>query len=163
MKRRFFGAVLLLACTASWANAFVPREALAGSSEGRGTLRILLGDDRAYRVENTGIAQPDGSFALDQTVFFEGEPPRVRHWVIRDASAGRYTFVLSDAAGPGVAQAEGARLELDYPLKRGGLTMHQVLELSADGRTIANDGRICLWGVPIGHLHETIQRVRPRD
>lgn len=159
MKRECLAAGLALASMTLCAQDFVPREAFAGRSEGRGTLRVLLGDERPFRVESAGAEQPDGSFVLDQKEFFDGKPPQVRRWVIRDAGTGNYTFTLSDASGPGVAKAVGNRLELDYPLKRVGLTMHQVLELSADGRTIANDGRICLWGIPVGHLRETIRRI----
>ena len=163
MNRNFLAAGLVLFSTALFAQQvtqdFSPQEGFAGRSVGHGTLRFLLGKERTYRVESVGATQPDGSFTLDQKVYFQDEPPQLRHWVIRDAGAENYTFTLSDAAGPGVAKTDGKRLELDYPLKRGGIAMHQVMDLSADGKTIANEGRICIGGIPVGWLQETIRRV----
>lgn len=34
--------------------------------------------------------------------------------------------------------------------------MHQTLDLAADGRSLANRGRIRLFGVPFGRIEETI-------
>lgn len=163
MPGNFIAAGLFLVSMAVAAQGatrdFAPSEGFAGRSEGHGTLRFLLGKERHFRVYSHGAAQTDGSLALDQAVHFQDEPPRLRHWVIRDAGKGNYTFTLSDAAGPGMGKTEGRRLVLHYPLMRGGVAMHQVLDLSADGKTIANEGRISVWGIPVGWLHETIRRV----
>lgn len=157
-------AVLLLLCppAVTAAPAPVPRADPAalfeGRSSGEGRLELLFGRDRSFRVESRGRRQADGSFRLDQVVAFEGEAPRMRHWIIRPAGAGRFVFTLSDAAGPGTAVVDGSRLTLRYPLARGGVRMRQVLELAPDGRSIANTGSIRWWGIPIGRLTETIVR-----
>jgi len=150
-------ALMLLAPTlhaAPPAHAADPASLFEGRSEGRGTLRLGLGHARAYRVDNIGHREADGSFRLDQIVHFDGEPPQPRHWRIVPAGDGRYTFTLSDAAGPGVALADDARLRLRYA-PRHGLRMHQVLERRSDG-AISNVGTIRLLGLPIGRLRETI-------
>jgi hypothetical protein len=39
--------------------------------------------------------------------------------------------------------------------------MNQQLELLPDGKTIDNVGTITWFGIPVGHLHETITRRGP--
>jgi hypothetical protein len=143
-----------LAQAAPPAAAADPASLFEGRSEGRGVLTFALGRPRPYTVENLGHREADGSFRLDQVVRFEGEPARTRHWRIRPDGADRYTFTLSDAAGPGVATVDAAQLRLRYA-PRHGLRQQQVLTRRSDG-TIANAGRITLLGLPIAHLVETI-------
>lgn len=138
-----------------------PAALFEGLSTGQGQLRLGLGKPRPFRVQSEGRRQADGSFRLDQTVFFDGEAARTRHWEIRRVGEGRFVFSLSDAAGPGTAVVDGSRLTLRYPLTRSGLRMRQVLEVSADGRSIANIGSIRWLGIPVGRLTETIVRQAP--
>lgn len=160
---RFLIAMLLLICplavAAPTTNRADPASMFDGRSTGHGQLALLFGRDRSFRVESEGRRQADGSFRLDQTVFFEGEAPRTRRWIIRPVGEGRFVFDLSDAAGPGTAVAQGSRLTLRYPLTRGGVRMRQVVDVSPDGRSIANTGRIRWLGIPIGRLSETIVRM----
>lgn len=137
---------------------FVPERVFAGTSSGRGMLKLAWGQPRPFAVRSVGRMRADGVFRLDQDVTFEGKPLRSRHWLMRHDAAGRYAITLSDAAGPVTARIDGARLILRYPLERGGLVMHQVLDLLPDGR-IANRGTVRFWGIPIGHLRETITPV----
>ena len=133
---------------------FTPQVGFGGTSEGSGTLKLLFGKQRPYRVESDGHLLADGTFRLDQTVMFQGEPPRHRHWILTTVQPGRYTGTLSDAAGTVTGHTEGRRLMLRYRLK-GPLVMHQTLEVMPDG-SIDNVGRITLLGIPVGHLQETI-------
>ena len=155
-------AFLLLLATATVADEpprpFIPEAALGGQSEGQGSLRFAFGQARPYRVDNVGTTLPDGTFQLDQTIHFEGKPVEARRWLMRRTAPGQYAFTLSEAAGPGTALAEGNRFALTYPADHAGVSVHQVLEVSADGKAIANDGRICFLGIPIGWLRETIRK-----
>lgn len=133
---------------------FTPEAGFGGASEGIGTLKLLFGKPRAYRVENFGHALADGTFRLDQTVQFEGKPPTQRHWILTTLQHDEYSATLSDAAGRVTGHSEGPRLLLRYRVK-GPLVMHQTLEIMRDG-TIDNVGKITLLGIPVGHLQETI-------
>ncbi|GAB6195939.1 hypothetical protein [Lysobacter xanthus] len=136
-----------------------PLSMFEGASQGHGTLQIGVGRPREFTVDSRGHRDADGTLRLRQTIRMAGEPPRMRDWVLRPAAApGHYTFTLSDATGPGVAVVDGSRLTLRYAPRRG-LRLRQVLDLAADGRTLANRGRITLLGLPIGRLDETIVRV----
>jgi hypothetical protein len=156
-------ALLLLLALAPVAHAAGPTTAanplsmFEGTSQGRGELRFAFGHARPYTVDNVGRYEADGALRLQQRIHFAGEPDTSREWVLRPAGGDRYTFTLTDATGPGVAVVDGPRASLRYA-PRHFLRMHQVLVLSADGRSLANHGRITALGIPIGHLEETIVR-----
>ncbi|MEO5565048.1 MAG: DUF3833 family protein [Luteimonas sp.] len=166
MKRKYWWLfIVVLAASAMVAPLFAARKSpeftpangFAGVSEGQGTLKLLLGKPRAFKVTSHGSAQPDGTFRLDQTVTFEGEAPRERFWILTSTSENHYSASLSDAAGPVEGVTAGPHLSLRYRVK-GPLFMHQELELSADASTIDNIGVITFLGIPIGRLQETIAR-----
>lgn len=139
---------------------FTPRNGFGGASEGDGTLTFLFGKPQPLHVESRGIQQADGSFRLEQTITFEGKPPKNRVWIMTEVSPNHYTATLSDAAGLVTATTSGPRLSLHYRAK-GPFVMHQELELMPDGKTIRNVGVIRLLGMPVGHLRETITRKNP--
>ena len=136
---------------------FTPRNGFIGHSEGNGTLKLFWGKRRPFHVESHGYDQPDGTFRLDQTVTFQGQPSQKRTWILKTTSQNRYTGTLSDAAGTVTGRTDGSRLLLEYRVK-GPLIMHQTLELMADGKTIDNVGKITFLGITVGRLHETITR-----
>ncbi|MEP7185030.1 MAG: DUF3833 family protein [Rhodanobacter sp.] len=138
------------------APAFTPQAGFGGASEGTGTLKLLFGKPRPYNVQSYGHVLANGTFRLDQTVLFQGKPPRHRHWILTTEQPGEYTGTLSDAAGRVTGHTDGPRLTLRYRLK-GPLFMHQTLEIKPDG-SIDNVGRVTLFGISVGHLQETIIR-----
>ncbi|MEO8366451.1 MAG: DUF3833 family protein [Pseudoxanthomonas sp.] len=139
---------------------FTPQAGFGGESEGNGTLKLFLGKPRPFHVVSHGTEQSDGSFRLEQRVAFEGKPPQDRVWILTTVSPDHYSATLSDASGPATGFTSGSRLCLRYRVK-GPLVMHQELQLMSDGKTIDNVGVITLLGIPIGRLHETIERKDP--
>jgi hypothetical protein len=155
----FLSTVVLISSAAqprAVAPDFVPEEVFAGRSVGQGTLEIVFRKPRPLTVESTGALREDGAFVLDQRVQFEGRPAESRSWIMRRTGPDTYAATLTDAAGPVTARITGRRLTLRYRLSRWGIVMHQTLDLSEDGRTVRNHGRLRLLGVPFGELHETI-------
>lgn len=168
MSKLIWPFILVLCTTALCAQSrtpevrpeFTPRNGFSGYSEGTGNLRLFFGKSRPFRVVSRGFDQPDGTFRLDQTVTFQDEPPQTRVWILTTTSPDHYAATLSDAAGQVTAVTRGAHLLLRYRVK-GPLVMHQDLELMPDGNTIDNVAKITLFGIPVGHLHESILRKDP--
>ncbi len=136
---------------------FTPHQGFSDHSEGNGTLRLFLGKRRLFHVESHGYDQTDGTFRLDQTVTFQGQPSKERFWLLKTVSQNHFTGTLSDASGPVTGLTNGSRLQLKYRVK-GPLIMHQTLKLMPDGKTIDNVGKVTFLGIPVGRLHETITR-----
>ena len=134
---------------------FTPQKVFSGHSEGDGSLRLFFGKQRPFHVESHGYELTDSTFRLDQTVTFQGKPPQKRHWIFRTVSSNHYAGTLSDASGAVTGSTNGLHLFLQYRIK-GPLIMHQTLQLMPNGRTIENVGKITLFGIPVGHLRETI-------
>lgn len=158
-------AVALVSFTAGTVPAvepveFTPQAGFGGQSRGDGSLKFLFGRDRPFHVDSLGTQQPDGTFRLEQTVTFEGEPPQQRVWLLVTTAPGAYAGTLSDAAGPVGGATSGRELSLRYRAA-GPVVMHQELRLRPDGRTIDNVGTLTFLGLPIGHLRETIVRQNP--
>ena len=136
---------------------FTLHNGFSGYSEGNGKLRLFFGKQRLFNVESHGYDQADGTFRIDQTVTFQGQPSQKRSWILKTIGQNHFTGTLSDAAGRVTGRTNGSRLLLKYRLK-GPLIMHQTLELMPDGKTIDNVGRITLLVITVCRLHETITR-----
>ncbi len=153
--------LLLTLCFSARANGlqleFTPQNGFGGLSYGDGSLKLLFKKPINFHVESKGYEQSDGTLRLDQTITFQGQEPQKRHWIIKTVSPNKYTGTLSDANGKVKGQTKGSRLTLKYRIK-GPLFMHQTLDLLPDGKTIDNVGKITVFGIPIGTLHETIIR-----
>lgn len=160
MRRFIFGVFLLAAASPALSESpstvFTPQSGFSGRSEGDGVLHLFF-SNKPFHVESHGFNRPDGSFQLDQSVQFTGRAAEERTWIIHSAVASRYTGTLTGAAGIVTGESSGLRLNLRYRIK-GPIVVHQTLTLSPDGKSIDNDGRITLLGIPIGSIHELIRR-----
>ncbi len=157
-----FIVVMFVAATATSALAqdapivFTPQSGFSGRSEGDGDLHLFF-SHKPFHVESRGFDRADGSFQLDQAVQFTGKATENRTWVIRSAGDFKYTGTLTGVAGLVTGASSGNQLTLQYRAK-GPIIIHQTLILSPDGRTIENNGRITLFGIPIGSMHELIRK-----
>ncbi len=136
---------------------FTPQNGFGGLSYGDGTLKLLFKKPVSFHVESNGYQLNDGSLRLDQSITFQGQEPKKRHWIIKSINTNTYSGTLSDANGKVKGKTQGSRLTLKYRIK-GPLFMHQTLDLLKDGKTIDNVGKITMFGIPIGTLRETIIR-----
>ncbi len=136
---------------------FTLQNGFTGLSVGDGTLKLFFGKKKKFHVESHGYEISDGSFRLDQTITFKGKQAQKRHWIVTAVNSNNFLGTLSDASGSVNGNTHGSRLVLKYRIK-GPLVMHQTLDLMPDGKTIDNVGKITLFGIPIGHLKETITR-----
>ncbi len=135
-----------------------PEIFFTGKTNSRGVLANRSGAPmRRFHVEGSGLALPDGSFRLDQSVTFDQDAPQMRTWVMRRLDAHRYIATLTDASGAVEAEAYGDLFHLRYPMTipLGG-QMEQWMYLQPDGRTVINEATVRVFGVVVAHLSERI-------
>jgi hypothetical protein len=159
------GGLLLSACATipvhqpgSTAPTFQLNSFFAGSTEGRGVLKVIFSAPKPVVVHGTGRIDPDGTLVLSQRVQEEGKPARQREWRIRENLGNRYAGTLSDASGPVDGAVTGNRLHLAFNMK-GGLHAEQWLDLAPDGRSAQNYMLVRKFGVVVASLHERIRKV----
>ena len=137
-----------------------PEAFFAGTTRSTGVLEDRGGAPTArFGVVGAGRAMPNGSFAPDQSVAFEGRPVQTRTWTLRRLDDHRYTGTLTDASGPVAAEAYGNLFHLTYSLRsQPGGAMEQWLYLQPDGVTVLNEATVRVFGVVVARLSERITR-----
>ena len=135
-----------------------PEIFFAGATRSSGVLENRSGaPTRRLHVTGSGLAQPDGSFRLEQSITFDRDAPRTRTWVMRRVDSHHYTATLTDASGPVEAEAYGDLFHLRYPMKTPfGGHMEQWMYLQPDGHTVVNEATIRVFGIVVAHLSERI-------
>lgn len=140
-----------------------PESFFAGQTNSSGVVEDRAGaPTQRLRVAGTGLALPDGSFHLVQSVIVDQDAPQSRTWVMHRLDAHNYTATLTGASGPVEGQAYGNLFHLRYAMKRPfGGEMEQWLYLQPDGRTVMNAATIRVFGVVVAHLSERITHEGP--
>jgi hypothetical protein len=158
------GLLALAACTAAAppeaaesGPSFDPVAFFIGPSHGEGRLDQMMKGERRVRVESVGRKARDGAVILDQRVAIEGDPVKVRRWVLRQTGPGRYGGSLTDATGPVEAVAIGRAIRIRYPMK-GGLKVEQWLVALPGGRALDNRMTVTKWGMKVATLRERIEK-----
>lgn len=136
---------------------FDPIAFFAGTTEGRGALKIVMKASQPTLVEGHGRVDADGAITLDQSVRRGTMPPTHRSWHLQRVAPGRYAGTLSDAAGPVSGDVAGDRLHLAFAMK-GGTRAEQWLYLQPGGQVAHNVMIVRKFGVPVARLTETITR-----
>lgn len=140
-----------------------PEVFFAGTTRSSGVLENRSGaPTRRLEVVGSGMAQPDGSFRLEQSVTFDQDAPGMRTWVMRGVDEHHYVATLTDASGAVEAEAYGNVFHLRYAMKSPiGGAMEQWMYLQPDGRTVMNEATVRVFGVVVAHLSERITHEDP--
>ena len=138
---------------------FDPIAFFTGTTEGRGSLKVMFRARQQTLVMGQGRTTSDGDIVLDQQVR-RGSVSARRTWRLRRTGADRYAGTLSDASGPVLGTVAGNCLHLTFAMK-GGLRAEQWLYLQPDGQTARNRMVVTMLGVPVARLDETIGRLAP--
>ena len=137
-----------------------PETFFAGRTTSSGVVEDRAGAPTQHlRVAGSGLALPDGSFHLVQSITVNQEAPQSRTWVLHRVNAHNYTATLTGASGLVEGQAYGNLFHLRYAMKRPfGGEMEQWLYLQPDGRTVVNVATIRVFGFVVAHISERITR-----
>jgi hypothetical protein len=136
---------------------FDPISFFSGQTVGKGTLKELVGEERATSTRSIGRVDGEGWLLLEQKVEIEGDPVRTRRWRMKMVAPGKYRGTLSDAAGAVEAEVTGTSARIRYMLK-GGIKVDQRLQLLAGGRAVANRVTFRKFGMKVATLVERIDK-----
>ena len=135
-----------------------PEVFFAGTTHSFGVLETRSGaPSKIFHVEGRGVTQADGTFRLDQTVTFDGQPPKRRTWLMRPVGPHDYRATLTDASGEVKGEAYGPLFHLRYRYSSIA-RMEQWLYLQADGRTVLNEATVTVAGLVVARLSERISQ-----
>ena len=136
---------------------FDPVAFFTGPTQGRGTLKEVLGREKRTITHSVGRVDKDGWLLLDQKVAVEGDPVRQRRWRLKLVGPGKYRGTLSDAKGPVEAEVSGQSARIRYMMK-GGLKVEQLLTPVPSGRAISNRSTFRKFGMKVATLTERIEK-----
>lgn len=158
MKRAIALLLLVLAApaTASDKPALDLADFFSGRTHGEGTLKKALHRPVRITVDTIGKRGSGGEMILIDTIHEEGEPERIRRWVMRPAKNG-FTGTISDAVGPVTVDVEGTKATIRYKMK-GGVNIHQTLSLR-DSRTLSSHLSARKLGLRVATMEATIRKV----
>ena len=162
MKAAALLAVALLAAASTGAAQVKPRldlaEFFAGRTHGEGTIKKALKRSARITIETVGQRGKGGELILIDTIKEEGEPTRVRRWVMRPAGSNGFTGTISDAAGPVRVDVQGTKATIRYKMKEGGIGIHQVLTMR-DRKTLDSEVTAKKLGVRVARMEGTIRKL----
>ena len=132
-------------------------EFFAGRTHGEGTIKKALKRSARITIDTVGHRGKGGELILVDTIKEEGEPTKVRRWVMRAAPYG-FTGTISDAAGPVRVDVKGTTATVRYKMKEGGISVHQVLTMR-DRKTLASHVTGKKLGVRVARIDATIRKL----
>jgi hypothetical protein len=136
---------------------FDPVAFFTGATQGRGTLKELLGKEKRTTTQSVGRVDTDGWLVLDQKVVVQGDPVRQRQWRLKQIAPGKYRGTLSDAKGTVEAEVSGQSARIRYVMKDG-IKVEQSLTPLAGGRAVSNRATFRKFGMKVATLIERIEK-----
>ena len=151
------GAVLL-PVSADSARLRQPLRFFEGRTEMVSVVKVVMKQPYRSRTLGAGRLLPDGSLALTQQIFDQGQPPSQRRWRIRQVGPGRFAGSMSEAVGPVVVDEVGGRYRFKFRMK-GGLAVEQWLTPQPGGRSARTDLTVRKLGMRVASSTGTIRRL----
>jgi len=164
MKLSLFPLSALLAASAQSAAAATPEAPLdmmaffTGRTHAENVLKIIMKKPAPLVVDSIGGKGDRGDFVLIDTIHEGDKPVRTRKWIMKAAGPNHYVGTLSDAVGPVDVTLAGRGATIRYTMK-GGLNVTQLIQLQADGRTLANSVVVKKFGMKFASVDGNIRKV----
>lgn len=134
-----------------------PLRFFEGRTEMISLVKVVMRSPYRSRTIGAGHILPDGSLALTQRIFDEGQPPTQRRWRIRQVGPGRFTGTMTEAVGPVVVDEIGGRYRFTFRMK-GSLAIEQWLTPLPGGRSARTDLTVRKFGMKVASSTGTIRR-----
>lgn len=150
--------MVLLAASADAVSMRRPLQFFAGRTEMLSVVKVVMKKPYRSRTIGTGRIRRDGSLALLQQVFDEGQPPQLRRWIVRQVRPGHYAGTMSEAVGPVMVDEVGGRYRFQFRMK-GNLAVEQWLSPLAGGNAARSSLTVRKFGMQVASSDGMIRRV----
>jgi hypothetical protein len=148
-------AVLLLAPAAG---ASPLEQFFIGTTQGAGTVSVIMSGSHAMRDRSRGHRDPDGALIIEQVIEEVGKPLRHRAWRLVRAGGDRILGKISDARGPVEGELRGNSLHLRYRMEEGP-SVEQWITLRAGGRAASNRMTFHRFGMKVATVESEIRKI----
>jgi len=154
----FLAFFLLAAAQAPAPPGSALEQFFVGTTEGQGSVNVILSGRHAVRDRTRGRRAPDGALILDQIVEEEGRPARRRTWRLARAGGSRVTGTISDARGAVTGEFTGNTLRLRYRMAEGP-NVDQRITVAPNGRTATNRMTFRRFGLRVATVETVIRKI----
>ncbi|WP_158266408.1 DUF3833 family protein [Allosphingosinicella deserti] len=128
-----------------------------GTTEGAGTVTVIMSGTHAMRDRSRGRLDADGALRLEQVVEEDGKPPRRRTWRLVRAGGNRVTGTISDVRGTVTGELDGNLLHLRYRMREGP-SVEQWIRLGSGARTATNRMVFHRFGLKVATVESVIRK-----
>lgn len=150
--------ILLLPASADAVSIRQPLRFFEGRTEMVSVVRVMMKKPYRSRTLGTGQMLPDGSLALLQQVYDEGQPPEQRRWKVRQVGPSRYAGTMTEAIGPVVVDDMGGRYRFKFRMK-GNLAVEQWVTPLPGGTSAQTKLTVRKLGLKVATSVGTIRRI----
>jgi hypothetical protein len=151
-------AVTLMPSAAVADSDRAPLQFFNGKTEMVSMIKVIMRKPFRSRAIGTGRILQDGSLALAQQVFDEGEPTKQRNWKIRQIASGHYAGTMTEAVGPVVVEEVDGKYRFNYKMK-GNLAVEQWMTPLAGGNAAKSIVTVRKFGMKVASSIGVIKRV----
>lgn len=128
-----------------------------GTTEGAGTVSVIMSGIHAMRDRSRGRLDADGALHLEQVVEEDGKPVRRRTWRLVRSGGNRVTGTISDVRGTVAGELDGNVLHLHYRMREGP-SVEQWIRLGPGGRTATNRMVFHRFGLKVATVESVIRK-----
>ena len=151
-------AATLLPASAVAENTRAPLQFFTGKTEMVSTVKVIMKKPFTSRAVGQGRILGDGTLALAQQVFDEGEATKQRNWKIKQVSSSRYAGTMTEAVGPVVVSEVGGRYQFQFKMK-GNLAVEQWVTPLPGGNAAKSATTVKKFGVKVASSDGIIRRI----
>ena len=148
----------LLPVSADSARLRQPLRFFEGRTEMVTVVKVVM--KKAYRSRTLGAGRilPDGTLALAQQIYDQGQPPSQRRWRIRQLAPGRFAGTMTEAVGPVLVDEVDGSYRFKFRMK-GSLSVEQWLIPLPDGNSARTTLTVRKFGMRVASSVGTIRKL----
>ena len=160
---RFLGGAAILSASLLPASAVAdntkaPLQFFSGKTEMNSTVKVIMKKAYKSRTLGNGRILGDGSLALAQQVFEEGETAKQRNWKIRQLKPGHYAGSMTEAIGPVIVDEIDGRYRFKFKMK-GGLSVEQWMTPMPGGNAARSNTTVRKLGMKVATSTGVIRKL----